>query len=119
MAFGTDFTRTFHEFKLLAPMIPHICIATNPFIYNFMSITFHTQFKAAFMCKSSSTQNVVALDETGENICETLEVPLQEIRNTSSAETNTIHLRIGGETPIRPGSITPMLVINENGDSQA
>ena len=40
VAYGTNLTRTFHEFKLLSPMIPHICIAANPFIYNFMSITF-------------------------------------------------------------------------------
>ena len=53
MAFGKDLSKTFYELKLLAPLVPHLFIATNPIIYCFMSKTFRSHFKAACMCTSN------------------------------------------------------------------
>ena len=90
VAFGSNFTRTFHEFKLLSPMIPHLCIATNPFIYNFMSTTFHAQFKEMVVCSkadssSHSNSDAVALNgKTRGNFRDTLEIPLKNLDEGST-----------------------------------
>lgn len=113
MAFGTDFERAFHEFKLLAPLIPHLCIAANPFIYNFMSKTFHSHFKASCWCATMLSHKMPANGGQQEGkACETLEVPLQDFGNKSSME----HLDSRFSSP--PSS-PQAVVIKHDGNNKA
>ena len=54
VAFGTFFSDVFYEIKLLAPLVPHLFISTNPIMYCFMSKTFRTRFISAFKFRKLS-----------------------------------------------------------------
>ena len=123
VAFGTNLTRTFHEFKLLSPMIPHLCIAANPFIYNFMSTTFHSQFKEMAKCvkgdSSSSNSDAVAINGKNQgNLGDTLQIPLRNLDEASSPGTSPIPSRCR-KAPNQLAPPTSQFDTNLSGDNTA
>ena len=97
MAFGSNFTRIFYELKLLAPLVPHLFIATNPIIYCFMSKTFRLHFKAACTC-TTTLLNSISVDEQEGNVHDTLDARRarqedisMEVTNNRDISTQTCH----------------------------
>ena len=91
MAFGSNFSETFYDFKLLAPLIPHFFITANPFIYNFMSKTFHTHFKAACICFIRKSRTSPINNQEG-NAYETFKLKRQNNVEECSLEDDAIQL---------------------------
>lgn len=85
MAFGSNFSRIFYELKLLAPLVPHLFIATNPIIYCFMSKTFRLHFKAACTCTTTLLTSLSIEDQDG-NLQETLDKRRAKKENEISME---------------------------------
>ena len=85
MAFGKDFSKIFYELKLLAPLVPHLFIATNPIIYCFMSKTFRSHFKAACTCTTTLLTSL-SLDEHDGHVHDTFEIRRHKSANEYSME---------------------------------
>ena len=85
MAFGRNFSKIFYELKLLAPLVPHLFIATNPIIYCFMSKTFRLHFKAACTCTTTLLTSL-SIDDPDGNMHDQLEIRRAKSGNDYSLE---------------------------------